>query len=128
MDRMLLERAVALVRSGAMTEGERRAVFKALRVAIASRSLARVGRVEDTINLLGMQRAGSPASCRKALSVGPRRSAARRASRCFWLLASRLGSTSLCANVGARRNLFDLRRAVAIQNIDPARQLLQEAV
>jgi hypothetical protein len=27
MDRMLLERTVALVRSGAMTEGERRAVF-----------------------------------------------------------------------------------------------------
>ena len=32
MDRMLLERTVALVRSGAMTEGERRAVSKALRM------------------------------------------------------------------------------------------------
>ncbi|WP_437974976.1 IS1182 family transposase [Sorangium sp. So ce295] len=53
MDRMLLERTVALVRSGAMTEGERRAVSKALRVAIDSRPLAGAGRVEDTINLLG---------------------------------------------------------------------------
>ncbi|WP_437712356.1 IS1182 family transposase [Sorangium sp. So ce448] len=53
MDRVLLERTVALVRSGAMTEGERRAVSKALRVAVDSRPLAGAGRVEDTINLLG---------------------------------------------------------------------------
>ncbi|WP_437609950.1 IS1182 family transposase [Sorangium sp. So ce834] len=53
MDRVLLERTVALVRSGAMTEGERRAVSNALRVAIDSRPLAGAGRVEDTINLLG---------------------------------------------------------------------------
>ncbi|XXT23827.1 transposase [Sorangium sp. So ce429] len=52
-DRVLLERTVALVRTGAMTEGERRAVSKALRVAIDSRPLAGAGRVEDTINLLG---------------------------------------------------------------------------
>jgi Transposase DDE domain/Transposase domain (DUF772) len=53
MDRMLLERTVALVRSGALTEGEGRALSKALRVAIDSRPLAGAGRVEDTINLLG---------------------------------------------------------------------------
>jgi Transposase DDE domain/Transposase domain (DUF772) len=53
MDRALLERTVALVRSGAMTEGEERAVSKALRAALDSRPLAGAGRVEDTINLLG---------------------------------------------------------------------------
>jgi hypothetical protein len=53
MDRMLLERTVALVRSGVITEGEKRAVTKALRVAVDSRPLAGAGRVEDTINLLG---------------------------------------------------------------------------
>jgi hypothetical protein len=53
MDRVLLDRTVALVRSGAMTEGEGRSVSKALRAAIDSRPLAGAGRVEDTINLLG---------------------------------------------------------------------------
>jgi hypothetical protein len=53
MDRALLERTVMLVRSGALTEGEGRAVSKALRVAIDSRPLVGAGRVEDTINLLG---------------------------------------------------------------------------
>lgn len=53
MDRVLLERTVALARSGAITEGERKGVSKALRVAIDSRPLAGAGRVEDTINLLG---------------------------------------------------------------------------
>ena len=53
MDRVLLERTVALVRSGAMTEAERRSVSKALRAAIDSRPLAGAGRVEDTLNLLG---------------------------------------------------------------------------
>jgi hypothetical protein len=53
MDRVLLDRTVALVRSGAMTEAERRSVSKALRAAIDSRPLAGAGRVEDTINLLG---------------------------------------------------------------------------
>lgn len=53
MDRVLLERTVGLVRSGAMTEGEERAVSKALRAALDSRPLAGAGRVEDTINLLG---------------------------------------------------------------------------
>ena len=53
MDRVLLDRTVALVRSGAMTEGEGRAVSKALRAAIDSRPLAGAGKVEDTINLLG---------------------------------------------------------------------------
>jgi hypothetical protein len=53
MDRVLLERTVALVRSGAFTEGEGRAVSKALRVAVDSRPLAGAGRVEDTLNLLG---------------------------------------------------------------------------
>lgn len=53
MDRILLERTVELVRSGALTEGDGRAVSKALRVAIDSRPLVGAGRVEDTINLLG---------------------------------------------------------------------------
>jgi hypothetical protein len=53
MDRTLLERTVTLVRSGVMTEGEKHAVTKALRVAVDSRPLAGAGRVEDTINLLG---------------------------------------------------------------------------
>lgn len=53
MDRVLLDRTVALVRSGAMTEGEGRSVSKALRAAIDSRPLAGAGKVEDTINLLG---------------------------------------------------------------------------
>lgn len=53
MDRILLERTVTLVRSGALTEGEGRALSKALRVAIDSRPLVGAGRVEDTINLLG---------------------------------------------------------------------------
>ena len=53
MDRALLERTVALVRSGTLTEGEGRAVSKALRAAIDSRPLEGAGRVEDTINLLG---------------------------------------------------------------------------
>jgi len=53
MDRVLLDRTVAMVRSGAMTEGEGRSLSKALRAAIDSRPLAGAGRVEDTINLLG---------------------------------------------------------------------------
>jgi hypothetical protein len=53
MDRMLLERTVTLVRSGVITEGEKRAVSKALRIAVDSRPLAGAGRVEDAINLLG---------------------------------------------------------------------------
>ena len=53
MDRVLLERTVALVRSGAITQAEGRSVSKALRVAIDSRPLSGAGRVEDTINLLG---------------------------------------------------------------------------
>lgn len=53
MDRVLLEKTVALVRSGALPESEGRALSKALRVAIDSRPLAGAGRVEDTINLLG---------------------------------------------------------------------------
>jgi hypothetical protein len=53
MDRALLERTVMLVRSGVLTEGEGRALSKALRVAIDSRPLVGAGRVEDTINLLG---------------------------------------------------------------------------
>jgi hypothetical protein len=53
MDRVLLDRTVALVRSGAMTEADGRSVSKALRVAIDSRPLEGAGRVEDTINLLG---------------------------------------------------------------------------
>lgn len=53
MDRVLLEKTVALVRSGAFTERESRAVSNALRVAVDSRPLAGAGRVEDTLNLLG---------------------------------------------------------------------------
>jgi hypothetical protein len=53
MDRVLLDRTVSLVRSGALSEGEGRAVSKALRAAVDSRPLAGAGRVEDTLNLLG---------------------------------------------------------------------------
>lgn len=53
MDRRLVERTAELVRSHCMTEGEARAVSKALRVALDSRPLVGAGRVEDTINLLG---------------------------------------------------------------------------
>lgn len=53
MDRALLDRTVALVRSGTLTEGDGRAVSKALRAAIDSRPLSGAGKVEDTINLLG---------------------------------------------------------------------------
>jgi len=53
MDRVLLERTVALVRAGVATTGEGQQLSKAVRVAIDSRPLAGAGRVEDTINLLG---------------------------------------------------------------------------
>ena len=53
MDRVLLERTVALVREGVATEADRKALSKALRVAVDSRPLSGAGRVEDTINLLG---------------------------------------------------------------------------
>ena len=53
MDRVLLERTVALVREGTMTKAEGQHLSKAVRVAIDSRPLAGAGRVEDTINLLG---------------------------------------------------------------------------
>jgi hypothetical protein len=53
MDRKLLERTVALVRAGAVSDSEGKALTKAVRVALDSRPLAGAGRVEDTINLLG---------------------------------------------------------------------------
>lgn len=53
MDRVLLERTVALVRAGAMTSEEGKGLSKAVRVAIDSRPLIGAGKVEDTINLLG---------------------------------------------------------------------------
>ncbi len=53
VDQALLERTAALVREGAATEGDRKTLSKALRVAVDSRPLAGAGRVEDTINLLG---------------------------------------------------------------------------
>jgi hypothetical protein len=53
LDRALLEKTVALVQSGALTNKEAATVSNALRVAIDSRPLAGAGRVEDTINLLG---------------------------------------------------------------------------
>ena len=53
IDRVLLERTVALVRDGAVTKVEGQHLSKAVRVAIDSRPLAGAGRVEDTINLLG---------------------------------------------------------------------------
>lgn len=53
MDRVLLEKTVAMVRAGVATEPEGKALSKALRVAVDSRPLAGAGRVEDTINLLG---------------------------------------------------------------------------
>ena len=53
LDRVLLERTVALVREAAATKSEGQQLTKAVRVAIDSRPLAGAGRVEDTINLLG---------------------------------------------------------------------------
>jgi hypothetical protein len=53
MDRVLLERTVALVREGVASTAQGQALSKALRVAVDSRPLAGAGRVEDTINLLG---------------------------------------------------------------------------
>jgi hypothetical protein len=53
MDRVLLERTVALVREGVASKGEGQVLSKALRVAIDSRPLSGAGRVEDTMNLLG---------------------------------------------------------------------------
>jgi hypothetical protein len=53
MDRALLERTVALVREGTVSDSEGKALTKAVRVALDSRPLAGAGRVEDTINLLG---------------------------------------------------------------------------
>lgn len=53
MDRLLLERTVALVREGTFTEAERKVLSKAVRIAVDSRPLSGAGRVEDTINLLG---------------------------------------------------------------------------
>jgi hypothetical protein len=56
MDWVLLDRTVALERSGAMTEADGRTVSNALRAAIDSRPLAGAGKVEETINLLGHAR------------------------------------------------------------------------
>lgn len=53
MDRVLLERTVALVREGVATKVQGQALSKAVRVAIDSRPLLGAGKVEDTINLLG---------------------------------------------------------------------------
>jgi Transposase DDE domain/Transposase domain (DUF772) len=53
MDRVLLERTVAMVREGVVTKAEGQSLSKAVRVAIDSRPLVGAGRVEDTINLLG---------------------------------------------------------------------------
>jgi hypothetical protein len=53
MDRVLLERTVALVRDGVATDAQGKQLSKAVRVAIDSRPLVGAGRVEDTINLLG---------------------------------------------------------------------------
>ncbi|APR75981.1 Mobile element protein [Minicystis rosea] len=53
LDRVLLERTVALVRDAVATKSEGQQLTKAVRVAIDSRPLAGAGRVEDTINLLG---------------------------------------------------------------------------
>jgi hypothetical protein len=53
MDRVLLERTVALVGEGTVTTAEGQQLTKAVRVAIDSRPSVGAGRVEDTINLLG---------------------------------------------------------------------------
>ena len=53
IDRVLLEKTAALVRSGAASKGDSQMIDKAIKVAIDSRPLAGAGRVEDTINLLG---------------------------------------------------------------------------
>lgn len=53
LDRVLLDRTVALVRAGAVSTAEGQQLSKAVRVALDSRPLAGAGRVEDTLNLLG---------------------------------------------------------------------------
>ena len=53
MDRVLLEKSVALVRAKTISEAEGKALSKAVRVAVDSRPLVGAGRVEDTINLFG---------------------------------------------------------------------------
>jgi hypothetical protein len=64
MDRVLLDRTVTLVRSGAMTEADGRLVPKALRAAIDRRPLAGAGRVEDTSTFSATPPAASCSSCR----------------------------------------------------------------
>jgi hypothetical protein len=71
MDRTLLERTVTLVRSGVITEKEKRAVTKSLRVAVDSRPLAGAGRVEDTINLLGHAARSIVQSVAKIVDLNP---------------------------------------------------------
>ncbi len=63
---------MALVRSGVMTDGDRRAVSKARRVAIDSRPLAGAGRAEGTINLLGHAARNIVRVVSKITSVRPR--------------------------------------------------------
>lgn len=53
MDRVLLEKSVALVRAKTISEADGKALSKAVRVAVDSRPLVGAGRVEDTLNLLG---------------------------------------------------------------------------
>jgi len=53
LDRVLLERTVALVRTHVVKKKEADGLVTKIRVAIDSRPLVGAGRVEDTINLLG---------------------------------------------------------------------------
>jgi hypothetical protein len=64
MDRVLLDRTVALVRSGAMTEAEGRSLSKALRAAIDSRPLAGAGRLKTRSTFSATPPAASCTWCR----------------------------------------------------------------
>jgi hypothetical protein len=71
LDRVLLERTVALVRDGIVTAAEGKQLSKAVRVAIDSRPLAGAGRVEDTLNLLGHAARLIVGSVSKILDLNP---------------------------------------------------------
>lgn len=89
MDRRLLERTVELART--TQEFDWKKLPQTLRVGMDSSPLGGAGRVEDTINLLGH--------------------AARKV-----VISQRQGRRARYR--GVRRNLFDLRRAAALQNLE----------
>jgi len=94
VDQALLERTAELVREGAATEGDRKTLSKALRVAVDSRPFAGAGRGEDTINLLGHAARSIVRIVSKLTERTGEEICARRASLCSRRRASRLVSTS----------------------------------